>query len=163
MKGDGPSPASPGVRFPPPTLFVAGFVVAWLLERHVLRLRLAGGDAALRGLEMVGTLVAALGFALGAWGLLTFARSRTAIYPNRPASRIVTHGPYRFTRNPMYVGLTTAYAGIAVASNMGWPLLLLPIVLLGLVQLVIRREERYLASAFGEEYERYRARVRRWL
>ena len=63
----------------------------------------------------------------------------------------------------MYVGLTTAYAGVAIASNMGWPLLLLPFVLLALVRLVIGKEERYLAGAFGEEYERYRARVRRWL
>ena len=160
---DASPPANPGVHFPPPTFFVAGFLIAWLLETRVLRLRLAGGGTARVVLEIAGAVVAALGLALGAWGLLTFARARTAIYPNRPASRIVTHGPYRFTRNPMYVGLAFAYLGIALGLNMGWPPLLLPLVLLALGRFVIRREERYLAGAFGEEYDRYRARVRRWL
>ncbi len=155
--------ASPGVHFPPPTLLVAGFLVAWLLERRVLRLRLVSDGTAPLAREVAGVTLVALGLGLGAWGLLTFARARTAIYPNQPASRIVMHGPYRFTRNPMYVGLTTAYIGGAIVLNMFWPFVLLPLVLFALVRLVIAREERYLGEAFGEEYARYRSQVRRWL
>jgi protein-S-isoprenylcysteine O-methyltransferase Ste14 len=95
--------------------------------------------------------------------MLTFRRARTAILPTRPASQLVDGGPYRFTRNPMYTGLTTAYVGAAALLDSVWPLLLLPLVLAALVRLVVRREEAYLRGAFGAEYAAYQARVRRWL
>jgi protein-S-isoprenylcysteine O-methyltransferase Ste14 len=63
----------------------------------------------------------------------------------------------------MYVGGTLTYIGIAVAMNVAWPLLLLPLVLWALYVTVIREEERYLADAFGEDYASYRKRVRRWI
>ena len=106
-------------------------------------------------------VVAGLSFV--AWGLATFFQHRTAIMPHQPASRLVDSGPYRLSRNPMYVGMTTAYLGGVLVTNMFWPLLLLPLSLFGLTMLVIRREERYLADAFGEEYSAYRKRTRRWL
>ena len=96
-------------------------------------------------------------------GMLTFRAAQTAILPSRAASRIVTGGPYRFTRNPMYVGLTAAYVGTTLLIGTLWPIVLLPIVLSLLVRLVIRREEVYLLSAFRDEYATYAARVRRWL
>ena len=160
---DASAPRSPGVRFPPPTLFVAGWLLGWLLEARVHRLHLVGADGPHWPLLMGGTSLVALGLLVIAAGLLTFFRARTAIMPHHAASRLVTHGPYRFTRNPMYVGMTLLHTGLALRADMGWPLLLLPLVLLTLVRLVIRREERYLASAFGAEYEDYRRRVRRWL
>lgn len=155
--------ANPGVRFPPPFLFVAGFLVGLLLDRRVMRLRLVRGDESTVLLELGGVLMMAVGFALMAWGLVTFFRARTSPMPHRPASRVVDWGPYRFTRNPMYTGFAALYAGLSFVANSGWPLLLLPLVLLALYHLVIRREERYLASEFGDEYERYRRRVRRWI
>lgn len=162
MTTDEPLP-HPGVRFPPPLLFAAGFLLGWLLEMRVLRIHLVGGGALAALLALVGMLALAGGLALAAWGLITFHRARTAILPHHPASRLVTHGPYRFTRNPMYTGLTLAYIGLACLANVGWPLILLPFVLVALVRLVIRREERYLADAFGAEYAAYRRRVRRWV
>ena len=63
----------------------------------------------------------------------------------------------------MYVGLTTLYLGLAAVFNLGWPVLLLPFVLWSLFALVIRREERYLASVFGDDYAAYCRNVRRWL
>jgi protein-S-isoprenylcysteine O-methyltransferase Ste14 len=63
----------------------------------------------------------------------------------------------------MYVGLTAVYAGVALLRNAAWPLILLPVVLIALWFLVIRREERYLTHAFGDHYTRYQQRVRRWL
>jgi protein-S-isoprenylcysteine O-methyltransferase Ste14 len=76
---------------------------------------------------------------------------------------LVKDGPYRFTRNPMYTGLTIAYFGGAALLDSAWPIIVLPVVLIVLVQTVILREERYLADAFGVEYSVYVARVRRWL
>lgn len=156
-------PRHPGVRFPPPTVFVAGFLLGWLLERWVLRLRLAGGEANAASLVWSGSGAMLLGLALIAWGLLTFFRARTAIMPHHAASRLVTHGPYRFTRNPMYLGMSLLHAGLALRMNMGWPLLMLPLSLAALYVLVIRREERYLGAEFGDEYAAYRRRVRRWI
>ena len=153
----------PGVRVPPPFLFAAGFLLGWILETQVVRIRLVGGDASALPIAIAGALLSGAGLAFTYWGIFTFRRARTAVYPHYPASRLVQGGPYRFSRNPMYTGLTIAYVGIALLANVVWPLLLLPLALAGLVLLVIRREEAYLASAFGEEYEAYRRKVRRWL
>jgi protein-S-isoprenylcysteine O-methyltransferase Ste14 len=155
------APKHPGVRFPPPLLFVAGLVAAWALGRR-WPLPLAGDEAG-GALTAAGAGLVALGVALAAWGVVTFRRARTGIYPRTPATAVVEAGPYRFTRNPMYVGMTLGYLGGALAMNSAWPLVLLPAVLVVLYGAVVRREERYLASAFGPAYEDYRRRVRRWL
>jgi protein-S-isoprenylcysteine O-methyltransferase Ste14 len=152
--------SNPGVRFPPPTIFVAGFFAGWLLDRRVRALPLSellGGAG-----EIVGVVLVAIGLGLTLWGLATFHAARTAIMPNQAASRIVTSGPYRFTRNPMYTGLTIGYIGGAGVIDTAWPLVLLPLVLALLVELVISREERYLSEAFGDAYDEYKSRVGRW-
>ena len=95
--------------------------------------------------------------------MITFWRARTAIIPHRPASRLVRHGPYRFTRNPMYVALTALYVGLALLFNVAWPLVVLPVVLWLLWHVVIRHEERYLLFAFGGDYAAFTREVRRWL
>src|SRR5207245_1228121 len=143
-------------------LYLAGFLAGWWLERVGPRLRPFAAIASPPTLRATGWIVAALGFALGAWGIAAFRAARTSLLPIRPAARIVTAGPYRFTRNPMYTGLAVAYIGAAIALDMGWPIVLLPLVLLALHAFVIRREERYLDGAFPDEYAAYRGRVRRW-
>lgn len=155
------SSGGPGVRFPPPLLFIGGFALGWLLERYWHRLPLAAAGST--ALERAGVIIVVAGFTLVVWGMMTFRAAGTAIIPNQPASRLVSSGPYRFTRNPMYVGFTVAYLGGVALVNSAWPLILLPIVLLLLIALVIRREETHLAEAFGADYESYRARVRRWM
>ncbi len=150
----------PGVRFPPPLLFVAGLGGGVLLHRAWPAV-LVPGVPLVRLLVAWGLVAAGLGLAL--WGIVTFRRARTAVFPHFPASRIVSRGPYRFTRNPMYVGLTLLYLGLGLWVNSLWPVVLLPLVLAALVRFVVRREEAYLSRAFGAEYDAYRARVRRWL
>jgi protein-S-isoprenylcysteine O-methyltransferase Ste14 len=154
-------PSSPGVRFPPPILFVGGLLLGWLLDRYwrALPLSRVGGSA----VELIGWSLLGVGLFLVAWGMLIFRRARTAIIPSHGASRVVTHGPYRYSRNPMYTGLTIAYVGVAALIDSAWPLIVLPVVLVALVRLVISREEAYLSDAFGAEYGAYRERVRRWL
>src|SRR5688572_22018650 len=157
-----PAPiANPGVRFPPPFLFAAGFLAGWALARRIPLPLLPEGARAVG--EAVGLLLAAAGLTLVFWGIATFRAHRTGVFPNQPAARIVRGGPYRFTRNPMYTGMTVAYCGLTLLLGDAWPLLFLPAVLVLLVRLVITREERYLASAFPDEYDAYRRQVRRWL
>ncbi len=80
-----------------------------------------------------------------------------------PSSALVTSGPYRFTRNPMYLGMASLYAGIALAFGLLWSLALLLVVLVVIDRGVIAREERYLERRFGDEYRLYKQQVRRWL
>jgi protein-S-isoprenylcysteine O-methyltransferase Ste14 len=155
------SNANPGVWFPPPILFVLGFLIGMMLNHFwpvsVIREPRPGLILWLSWALIV------VGLGIIASGLLTFRLKRTAIYPNQPATTLVQSGPYRFTRNPMYVGLSVTYLGIAIFTNLLWALLLLPIVLIVLQSVVIKREESYLANAFGDEYKEYCRRVRRWL
>ncbi len=83
--------------------------------------------------------------------------------PGQASRLLVTRGPYRLTRNPMYVGLTLAYLGEAGLLRQIWPLAVLPLVLAYLEWMVIPLEETRLLETFGEEYEAYRRRVRRWI
>lgn len=109
----------------------------------------------------------ALLFAAGAVMMLAaaglFRRLGTNIPPSRPTTLIATTGPYRWTRNPMYLGMALVYAGIAVCFDGAIALALLPLVLIVIQRQVIAREERYLEAKFGDDYRRYKAKVRRWL
>jgi protein-S-isoprenylcysteine O-methyltransferase Ste14 len=95
--------------------------------------------------------------------MLRFRSARTSMVPMRPSTALVTSGPYRVTRNPMYVGMAFLYAGLALLLGVIWSLAFLPAVLLMVDRFVIAREERYLEARFGEEYRAYKGRVRRWL
>ena len=156
-----PPIANPGVRFPPPLLFAAGFLLGWLIHRRWPR-PLLPAEWYSTG-EAIGLAAVVAAVAIVIWAFATFLRHRTAIYPNQPAARIVRDGPYRWTRNPMYVSMTVIYVGLTLLVNALLPLLLLPFVLVLLVRLVINREERYLRSAFSDEYAAYCRDVRRWL
>ena len=96
-------------------------------------------------------------------GVAGVIRHRTTIVPHHPVAALVTSGGYRISRNPMYTGLAIIYAGGALLAGSWWPMLLLPLVLLAIVQLVIKPEEAYLSERFGDDYRQYQARVRRWL
>ncbi len=151
---------NPGVHFPPPLVYAIAFIAGWLLGR-IWPLPVA--DAAAPWRVVVATLCAIVWLTLMFSAFATFARSRTTIIPNRAASTIVTRGPYRITRNPMYVSMVALYLALALFVNSWWPLFLLPVVVAIIDRLVIAREERYLDSAFPGEYAEYRKRVRRWL
>ena len=140
---------------------MAGFLVGFLLDRYFVTLRISA--AAARALGLTGVVFLFAGGMLAIWGVLSFRRARTTILPFRSASALVRNGPYRFTRNPMYLGMTLAYFGLSLAFNTAWPILLLPIVLVAMVKLVISREESYLAAVFGDDYRAYTREVRRWL
>ena len=114
-------------------------------------------------LGAVGGIVLGIGAAIAGWGLVTFWKAKTTTVPGEISSQMVTWGPYRFTRNPMYVGLTIAYLGEALLLRQIWPVILMPLVLAYVHWIVIPLEESKLQEAFGELYAQYRARVRRWM
>lgn len=151
-------PDSPGVRIPPPTFYAAGLIVGLLASRLHPTPWLGRNVAETLSLLC---LVAGAGFAEPA--LVKFFRVRTGIIPHRPATELVIAGPYRWTRNPMYVGLAFIYTGVAFYAESLWAMLLLPLVLVAIRRLVIAREEAYLERRFGPAYLAYKGRVRRWL
>ncbi len=151
----------PGAPLPSTLVYSAGFVAGWWL--HTLRplsIDANGPSLIQTGLGIVSL---AIGTTLFLWGMWTFSREQTGIMPQNPASRVVMTGPYRWSRNPMYVGFTAMYVGVAFLMNLVWPLVLLPGVLLILFGTVIAREERYMRATFGEAYDSYCRRVPRWL
>ena len=100
---------------------------------------------------------------LAIWALRAMRSAGENPSVHKPTGAIVATGPYAFTRNPMYLSMTLLSFGIAFILNTLWPVILLPLPLLVIQYGVIHREERYLERKFGEEYTRYRDRVRRWL
>ncbi len=141
----------PGVKFPPPILFALGALLGWQLHK-MYPLPLTSVNTELT--SAVGWVGLVAGFLVGLWGFLTFRLAGTAIVPVAPATKIVDSGPYRFSRNPMYLGMAIMLVGGSILANNLWMLLTLPLALLLLYRFVIRREEAYLLSAFPAEIRR---------
>jgi protein-S-isoprenylcysteine O-methyltransferase Ste14 len=110
-----------------------------------------------------GILVSAAVLLLGAWPVVLFRRSGQSEIPWTPTTSIVEHGPYRHTRNPMYLMMVCVCLGVAVIVANFWILLLTPLCALLLHRLAILPEEEYLERKFGPDYLEYKSRVRRWL
>lgn len=148
----------PGVAAPPPLVYAGGFALGYLIEKYVPSAFFPEIIAACVGWSSItsGALIAAS-------GVLAFRRARTPINPYAQTTALVINGPFRFSRNPLYLALTLVYLGAAALLNSLWPVLLLPGVLWLLHWGVIVREERYLERKFGPAYQQYKARVRRWL
>jgi protein-S-isoprenylcysteine O-methyltransferase Ste14 len=147
------------VRFPVPPLLFAVPLAAGLLTHRLLPLPLRGRPVtAGAGVALV---AGGIGFSLS--GTITVLRHRTTVVPHHPVTRLVTSGPYRISRNPMYAGHVVACVGAALWAGSWWPLIVLPLSVLATRQWVIGPEEEYLAQRFAAEYERYRSHVRRWI
>jgi protein-S-isoprenylcysteine O-methyltransferase Ste14 len=147
-----------GIRFPPPFLYVGLLLAGLLLDR------LVPVDPLPHGLSRLLAAVLLLpGFGLIFYSLGLFRLARTSPLPMRPSATLVLSGPYRWTRNPMYLGMLLVYLGAALLFDIFWALVLAPVVVVLVTRLVIRKEERYLEAKFGEEYRGYRAQVRRWI
>ena len=148
----------PGIVVPPPLIYLGPLVLGLVLNRKFPAPFLPRRIARILGLTLLG------GWApLGGWFFYTMHRAGAPIRTDKPVPRLATDGPFRYTRNPGYLSLAMFYAGIASLANALWAILLLPATLLVIQHAVIQREERYLEREFGEEYLRYKARVRRWL
>ena len=134
---------------------LAGLALKWLMPLSFLPTAVPTG--------WLGTIVFALALALVAWAISTMTRAGSNVPTSLPTTTIVETGPYRFTRNPIYVGMVMGLIGLAIAFNSLWLLMTLVPFALVISYGVITREEAYLERKFGDVYRRYHTRVRRWL
>ena len=147
-----------GVVAPPPLIYLGPLLLGLLLNRKLrvpfLPRRVAralGWPLLVGGLSLIG------------WFEWAMRYAGTPTNPYKPVSNLATDGPFRYTRNPAYLAMAMIYAGVSSLANALSSILLLPAALLVIQRGVIEREERYLERKFGEEYLRYKARVRRWV
>lgn len=149
------------LKVPVPWVFVLGYLAGLALQvslPHGVLSHRADWVSADTGAGLF-----AMGAVIAGWGLTLFHRGSTTTVPGQTSRLLVTRGPYRITRNPMYVGLTLAYLGEAGLLRQIWPLAVLPLVIAYVQWMVIPLEEKKLREAFSGEYEAYCRRVRRWI
>jgi protein-S-isoprenylcysteine O-methyltransferase Ste14 len=144
---------------PWPPMIVALAAAASIVLAAWLPLRLPDSQL----ITWPGLLLAAFGLGNDAWAIVTMRKADTNVLPHRAADRLVTSGPFRYSRNPIYLGNTSLLLGIGLAFGNGW-FVISAFVVAGLVdRLAIRREERHLALRFGREWTDYASRTPRWL
>jgi protein-S-isoprenylcysteine O-methyltransferase Ste14 len=149
------------LKIPVPWVFIltylAGLIPHFLIPFNFLANRNT------QPVKIAGAFLFAFGALFAAWSLIIFREARTTTTPGESSNKLVMSGPYRFSRNPMYVSLTMAYLGEAGLLAQLWPVLFLPLMLLYLNKVVIPLEEEILSKDFNEEYKAYCSKVKRWL
>jgi protein-S-isoprenylcysteine O-methyltransferase Ste14 len=156
---ENPAAARPSAFPWPPVLLAGSLLGAWLLGRHVPLPWPGIDDGAARAAGV--TLVAAA-IALFAWAAITLRRHKTTILPDKAADRLVTDGPFRFRRNPIYLAQVLFLVGLAVIAQNLWFLFAAFVFGLLVTWLAVLPEERHLEARFGDAYRAYKAITRRW-
>lgn len=150
-----------GVIAPPPLIYFGFLLLGWALDRFVTTLAFPWALDMPVKIAAVVLIVAGLLIEMWAGGL--FKKAGTHVVPWSPSTALVVEGPYRFSRNPMYVGFTLTYLGLALGLQSPTAVILLIPCLMLMTWGVILREERYLTAKFGQAYLTYKQGVRRWL
>jgi protein-S-isoprenylcysteine O-methyltransferase Ste14 len=153
---------NPRLIAPPPLILLAAIVVAAGLE-FLVPVSLLPVPGLGNWLSWIGALLCVAGVVSAITGLREFRHHGTNVNPTRPALKLVTSGPYRFTRNPMYLGMALLLAGIVLMFSLEWGILVWIVFVLVINYGVIVREERYLTGKFGAPYAEFLRRTRRWL
>ena len=152
------APDGAGVNIPPPLIYLSalliGLGISWFVPIHVLPQRVA---------TPLGVVLIAIALTLVVFAIPLFRRANTTITTRDPVTTLITSGIYQYTRNPLYLALTSFFLGLATLANSLWAIVLIIPVVLIIRYWVIAREERYLQSKFGAQYADYTQRVRRWL
>jgi protein-S-isoprenylcysteine O-methyltransferase Ste14 len=143
---------------PPPVLYL-GALISGLVIHAAMPLAIPVSAYTLR---IIGLLLLILSGAFARWAFVTMGQMGTSASPREQSAALVTHGPFRFSRNPIYVAMTGLYLGISLLVNSLWPLLFLIPLLMIMQWGVILREERYLTRQFGKPYLIYKSSTRRW-
>jgi protein-S-isoprenylcysteine O-methyltransferase Ste14 len=150
----------PGVYIPPPLFYVVIFLAAELLQRLVPLNKIVFQGSAIK---YAGIFLFIIAFIFMFSSLRKFFLSRNTVILIKPASSLQTTGIYGITRNPMYIGLTCLYLCITCFRGSWWNIILFPALIIIIQEYVIKSEERYLVLEFGQQYEDYRRKVRRWI
>ena len=142
----------------PPLLFavtiIIGLLLNWAYPLPIFRFDWS---------RELGTAVFLLGFLMGVPAVLQMRKAQTSPNPYKPTSAIVQSGPFRFTRNPIYLSFCIHYTGITLFANSAWLVFFFPVLIGMVIDWVIVREEAYLEKNFGDAYVEYKERVRRWV
>jgi len=146
------------VKISPPFL-----VLIHILGAFLLNWRLPLQFTSVKYIPWIGYGLVVLGFGAAFSAISQFRKMKTTVNPHGSVNVIVTNGPYRFSRNPIYLGFVFILIGLPLALNNYWGLVLSPFLVLFMNRLVIQHEEAYLERKFGDEYKRYKSLVRRWL
>lgn len=148
----------PARRVPPPLVFLAALVAMGALHQLM-----PGPEVVPEPWNRLGWVPFGLGFAVAFWVKFRFDRAGTPIRPFEQSTALVTDGLFAWSRNPVYVAMIAALAGIAVVLGTSMPLLVIPVFAWNIQRRFIEAEEPMLEEAFGDDYRAYKARVRRWL
>ena len=145
------------VLVPPPLALALCIAAGWVANRRWPAPFLPRASS----LQAIGVAVAAIGVAIAILAVVQFRRARTSVRPDRPSTAILSTGPYRYSRNPICLGMFVVVAGLALALDSLWQFAALA-VLYGVLRWgVVAREEAYLTRKFGDAYLDYARRVRR--
>ena len=142
----------------PFVIYIASGLCAAGLQR-LLPLSFIGQPTA----ALIGVIIMIISFIFGLPAVLNMLAAKTTPNPHRPTTALVFSGTYRFSRNPMYIGLNLLYAGLMTYLQLPWGLVFLPVVIWLITSWVIVPEEKYLEQKFGTEYLNYKLTVRRWI
>jgi protein-S-isoprenylcysteine O-methyltransferase Ste14 len=145
------------VRVPPPLVFLT-FAVLGVVMRWLYPLGVAG-----TGVRIVGGVILAAGLALNVWSVRPFRRTGQKPLPGNPAPSLIIDGPYRFSRNPMYLSVVLVVTGASLLAANAWIALFVAPAIAVVHYTSVVKEEAYLDERFGEAYRQYKARVRRYL
>ena len=151
-------PDHANVIAPPPVIYLV-FVLLGLIMHYIWPLPIIAAAK----IFWIAIIIITMGVVIAILARREFERSGTSVRPDRPTTTIIRTGPYRYSRNPLYLSLTLIQTGIGVWVNSLWVLLMIIPAVLTMRHGVIVREEKYLARKFGKEYMDYKASVRRWL
>ncbi|BFM18196.1 isoprenylcysteine carboxylmethyltransferase family protein [Maricurvus nonylphenolicus] len=150
-------------KIPPPLVMVISAAAMWLIAANTPVAFLATLSSSLYWGLIFLLFISGLGIGLG--GMLSFKHAQTTINPLKPesASNLVSSGIFQYTRNPMYISLTLMLCSWGVYLQSAWAWILVPVFMLYITRCQIIPEERAMQQLFGEEFEQYKMRVRRWL
>lgn len=143
----------------PPAPYALALLLGWWLDRKVWRLPWNWGITG----NVLAAVLIGIALVLFAWTLMTFWQQRTTVNPYKGASTLCTQGPFRYSRNPIYLADWLLLIAGCLLLHTWWPLLFSPLIWAAVRFGVIRNEERHLDARFGEAYRRYKAEVRRWM
>lgn len=142
------------MRIFPPAIHLVAIAIGFLLQWAV--------PIRISGMRIPGFVLLAIALGLIVWTAILMSRAGTTPNPTRPTTALLIGGPFRFTRNPMYLAWELIVIGVGLAANAPWVMVMAVPAALLTRRLVIDKEERYLESKFGTEYLNYKSRVRRW-
>lgn len=153
---------APPSRTPWPPILMAMTLAAGLALDAATRTSLVDRASSSTS-QIAGAMIVVLALANDVWCFFILSRHETTVLPHRGASFLVTEGPFRFSRNPLYVSHVALIFGLGLFLASPFTLLLTPVLAWGLTKLAIEPEERHLLEKFGDDYRSYMARTRRWL